>query len=116
MGCCTVNISVPECISTLILPVGLSEGYYSVRIIDRFNKAYNKDFPVDENGDMTISIDAYPVGLFTRYSGTARLEVFSAGEQQLIHICDNEYKNITLTFYAVDNETETTTHTHVCSN
>ena len=114
MGCCTVNISVPECISTLILPVGLSEGDYTVRITDRFNKAYNKDFPVDENGDMTINIDAYPVGLFTRYSGTARLEVFSAGEQQLIHICDNEYKNITLTFYAV--ETEPTTYTHVCNN
>ena len=114
MGCCTVNISVPECISTLILPVGLSEGDYTVRITDRFNKAYNKDFTVDENGDMTINIDAYPVGLFTRYSGTARLEVFSAGEQQLMHICDNEYKNITLTFYAV--ETETTTHTHVCNS
>ena len=114
MGCCSINISVPECISTLILPVGLSEGDYTVRITDRFNKAYNKDFPVDENGDMTINIDAYPVGLFTRYSGTARLEVFSAGEQQLMHICDNEYKNITLTFYAV--ETEPTTHTHVCNN
>ena len=114
MGCCTINISVPECISTLILPVGLSEGDYTVRITDRFNKAYDKEFPVDENGDMTINIDAYPVGLFTRYSGTARLELFSAGEQQIIYICDNEYKNITLTFYAV--ETETTTHTHVCNN
>ena len=114
MGCCTVNISVPECISTLILPVGLSEGDYTVRITDRFNKSYDKDFPVDENGDMTISIAAYPVGLFTRYSGAARLEVFNAGEVQTITLCDKEYKNITLTFYSLTEQLET--YTHVCSN
>ena len=114
MVCCTVNISVHECISTLILPVGLSEGDYTVRITDRFNKAYNKDFPVDENGDMTINIDAYPVGLFTRYSGAARLEVFNAGEVQTITLCDNEYKNITLTFYSLIEQLET--YTHVCNS
>ena len=121
MSCCRVNmISIPECVSTIVLPTGLTAGTYTVRITDRFNKAYNKDFEVDADGNMTIETDGYPSGIFTRYSGTAMLEIYDGCERQTINQCDTDYGYVTVSFYASDNTgvspyTDTETFTLCCN-
>lgn len=120
MSCCQVKmIVVPECTDTFIMPTGLSAGSYTVRITDKFGKVFNKDFIIDESGDLTIDLSLYPNGLFTQYSGTVTLEVFDGCESKTLNVCDTEYGYVSLSFNEVDNTdvsayTDTQTFTVCC--
>lgn len=114
MACCRVGtITVPECIGTLTIPVGLSDGEYTVTITDRFNKKYTTIEEINENSELVLTISNYPLGLFTSYSGASMLEIFDGCERQTITMCNVEYGYITMTFYSENAGIENYT---VCCN
>lgn len=102
MSCNVKMIVVPECIDTLIIPVGLVDGTFTVKITDKFDKVFNKSFDV-EDGKLTIDLTLYPKGLFTQYSGTVMLEVFDGCELQTLTVCDVEYGYLSISFNETDN-------------
>ncbi len=121
MACCLIkNVEIPECVSTIVIPTSLTNGTYQVTLTDRFNKKYNVDAEVDEDGFLIIDTSMFPVGVLTRYSGVSMLEVFSDCTRQVLNICDTEYGYITLTFYNSDSTglnpyTDNTTFTLCCN-
>ena len=120
MSCCTIKtINIPQCVSTIVMPVGLAEGIYTTTLTDKFNNKYNVDFPVDSEGNLTIERSFYPVGLLTKYAGQFTLEVYEGCERKDIVQCDTEYGVVAFKFFGSDNTgvspyTDSTTYTVCC--
>ena len=108
---CRVNyISIPECVETFTIPTGIIPEVgtdYKLVVTDRFNKKYSFDADLDEDGVLTVTVDDYPLGLFTRYSGTSMFEITDGCQRIDLTMCDIEYGYYAVSFYKENTPTET---------
>ena len=118
MSCCDIKvISIPQCISQIVMPVGLPEGTYTTVLTDKFENKYNVDFEVNGDNNLIINLSSYPAGLLTKYAGVFTFEIFSGCEKVTIIQCDTEYNAIAFKFVGTDYsgvDGDTSTYTICC--
>lgn len=108
---CRVNfLSIPECVETFKIPTGLIPEVgtdYTLVVTDRFNHKYSVDAELDEDGIITVTVDDFPLGLFTRYSGPSMFEITDGCQSVGLTMCDIEYGYYAVSFYKENTPTET---------
>lgn len=103
------EISVPECITTLLVSLGLGNAETGFAILtDKFGKEYVSNYTCDAEGSFEIDLTTLlGEGTFNRYAGDFTLSIKKRLEYcnpESFSICGVEYESIVIT----------PTHTYPC--